>query len=284
MDDFMVYGDSFDRCLERLSLVLKRCIETNLVLNYEKCYFMIEQGIVLGHVVSSRGLEVDKLKIDVISSLSYPSCAREVRSLLGHAGFYRHFIKDFSKITEPLCKLLAKEVNFVFDQACKDAHDELKRRVTSAPIIQAPKWYEPFEIMCDASDYAVGVVLRQRIGKNLHVIAYASHMLNKAQCNYHTTEKELFSVVFALEKCRSYLLGAKVIVFNNHAALRYLLKKKDSKPRLIRWILHLQEFDLEIKDKKGTENHVADHLSRLRPEDIQTKTIRETFLNEQLYV
>ena len=99
---------------------------------------MIEQGIVLGHVVSSRGLEVDKLKIDVISSLSYPSCAREVRSLLGHAGFYRHFIKDFSKITEPLCKLLAKEVNFVFDQACKDAHDELKRRITFAPIIQPP--------------------------------------------------------------------------------------------------------------------------------------------------
>ena len=128
MDDFTVYGDSFDKRLE--SLILKRCIETNLVLNYEKCYFMVEQGIVLGHVVSSRGLEVDKAKIDVISSLPHPSCVREVCSFLGHAGFYRRFIKDFSKITAPLCKLLAKEVDFVFDQACKDAHDELKRRVT----------------------------------------------------------------------------------------------------------------------------------------------------------
>jgi hypothetical protein len=88
MDDFMVYGDSFDKCLENLSLILKRCIETNIVLNYEKCYFMVEQGIVLGHIVSSRGLEVDNAKIDVISSSPYPSCVRKVHFFLGHAGFY----------------------------------------------------------------------------------------------------------------------------------------------------------------------------------------------------
>jgi len=139
--------------------------------------------------VSSRGLEVDKAKIDVISSLPYPSCVREVRSILGHASFYQCFIKDFSKITALLCKILAKKVDFVFDQACKDAHDELKRRVTSTPIIQPPNWEEPFEIICDVSDYAVGVVLEQRTGKNLHVITYASRMLDGAQCNYHTTEK-----------------------------------------------------------------------------------------------
>jgi hypothetical protein len=113
--------------------------------------------------------------------------------------------------------------------------------------------------MCDASDYAVGIVLGQRIGKNLHVIAYASRMLDEAQCNYHTTENELFAVVFALGKFRSYLLGIKV-VFTDHAALRYLLKKKKSKPRLIRWILLLQEFDLEIKDKKRCRK-TMDHLS-----------------------
>jgi len=115
--------------------------------------------------------------------------------------------------------------------------------------------------MSDASDYVVGVMLGQRIGKNLHVIAYASRMLDRAQCNYHTTENELFAVVFAFEKFRSYLLGTKVIVFTDHAALRYLLKKKKSKPRLIKWILLLQEFEFEIKDKKGAENHVVDHLS-----------------------
>jgi len=114
IDDFMVYGDSFGKCLDNLSLVLKRCIETNLVMNYKKCYFMVEQGIVLGNVMSSRGLEVDKAKIDVISSLPYPSCVREVHSFLGHVGFYQRFIKDFLKITAPLCKLLAKEVDFMF--------------------------------------------------------------------------------------------------------------------------------------------------------------------------
>ena len=163
-------------------------------------------------------------------------------------------------ITAPLCKLLAKEVDFVFDQTFKDAHDELKRRVTSTPIIQPPNWDEPFDIMYDASDYAVGIVLRQRIRKNLHVIAYAFCMLDEAQYNYHTTEKEIVAMVFALEKFRSYLLGTKVIVFTDHVALRYFFKKKESKPRLIRWILLLQEFDLEIKDKKGVKNHVADHL------------------------
>ena len=125
-------------------------------------------------------------------------------------------------------------MNFMFNQASKDAHDEFKRRVTSALIMQPPNWDEPFEIMCDASDYVVEVVLRQRIGKNLHVITYASRMLDRAQCNYHTIEKKPFAVVFALEKFRSYLLGMKVVVFIDHIALRHLLKKNESKPRLIR--------------------------------------------------
>ena len=136
--------------------------------------------------------------------------------------------------------------------------------------------------MCDASNYAVGAVLGQRINKQPHVIHYASKTLNATQCNYSTTEKELLAIVFALDKFCSYLLGSKVIVFSDHAALRHLLAKKESKPRLIRWILLLQEFDLEIRDKAGAENQVADHMSRLvRKED--PEPIQEFFPDEQLF-
>ncbi|KAI3737146.1 hypothetical protein L2E82_27141 [Cichorium intybus] len=282
MDDFTVYGNSFEECLKNLTKILERCIETNLVLNYEKCHFMVYQGLILGHIVSSKGLEVDKAKIDVIQSLPYPTCIREVRSFLGHAGFYRRFIKEFSKIARPMCELLQKDVDFEFSEACKKAFDQLKEMLITAPILQSPDWSLPFEIMCDASNHAVGAVLGQRKEKVPHVIYYASKTLDNAQSNYSTTEKELLAIVFALEKFRQYLLGSKVIIFSDHAALRYLLAKKDSKPRLIRWILLLQEFDLEIKDKSGKQNLVADHLSRIiAPED--STPIRDTFPDEHLF-
>ncbi|XP_071939053.1 uncharacterized protein [Coffea arabica] len=197
-------------------------------------------------------------------------------------GFYRRFIRDFSKIGAPLFQLLQKDVTFEFNDKCEKAFDKLKELLTSPPIIQPPDWSIPFEIMCDASDHAVGAVLGQRVGKAAHVIYYASRALNGAQLNYSTTEKELLAVIFALEKFRSYLLGAKVIVFSDHAALRYLMTKKDAKPRLIRWILLLQEFDLEIRDKKGSENLVADHLSRI-PIGEDNEPLRDAFPEEHLF-
>ncbi|CAN6691955.1 unnamed protein product [Malus baccata var. baccata] len=281
MDDFSVFGDSFDGCLHNLSLILKRCVETNLVLNWEKCHFMVKQGIVLGHIISEKGIEVDKSKIDLVRHLPYPTSVREVRSFLGHAGFYRRFIKDFSKVAQPLCRLLQKEVAFEFTKACTASFKQLKELLTTAPIIVPLDWSLPFELMCDASDYALGAVLGQRKDKRSHVIYYASRTLNDAQLNYSTTEKELLAVVFALDKFRSYLIGTKVIVFTDHAALKYLLTKKEAKPRLIRWMLLLQEFDIEIRDKKGSENVVADHLSRMVHNE-ESLPIAETFPDEQL--
>ena len=134
------------------------------------------------------------------------------------------------------------------------------------PIIKTPDWTIPFKIMCDASNYALGAVLAQRVDGLSHVIYYASRTPDNAQSNYTTTKKELLGIVFSLDKFRSYLLGSKVVVFTDHAALKYLLKKTDSKPRLFRWMLLLQEFVLEIKDRSGACNHVADHLSRIEKE------------------
>ncbi|CAN6583739.1 unnamed protein product [Malus baccata var. baccata] len=193
----------------------------------------------------------------------------------------RRFIKDFSKISNPLCRLLQKDVAFDFNEECEKAFNHLKEMLTSAPIIVPPDWSFPFELMCDASDYALGAVLGQMKEKRPHVIYYASRTLNEAQLNYSTTEKELLAVVFALDKFRSYLLGTKVIIYTDHATLKYLFTKKEAKPRLIRWMLLLQEFDIEIRDKKGSENVVADHLSRMVHEEDAVPII-ETFPDEQL--
>ncbi|XP_062080935.1 uncharacterized protein LOC133785737 [Humulus lupulus] len=209
MDDFSVFGESFDTCLANLEKVLARCEETNL---------------------QNRAFE--------------------------------------------------------FTQECQEAFVTLKKALITAPIIVAPDWSLPFELMCDASDFAVGVVLGQRKEKVFHSIYYASKTLIDAQLNYTTTEKELLAVVFAFDKFRAYLVGTKVVVYIDHSAIKYLIAKKDAKPRLIRWVLLLQEFDLEIWDRKGIENQVADHLSRLEAgtERQDEGPIKETFPDEQLLV
>nr|KYP51754.1 Retrovirus-related Pol polyprotein from transposon 297 family [Cajanus cajan] len=135
MDDFTVYGSSFDAFFDSLDRVLNRFIETNFVLNFEKCDFMVKQGIVLGHIISSQGIEVNLAKISVIAQLPYPSYVREVRSFLGHGGFYRCFIKDFSKKALPLSSLLQKYIDFHFDDKCKEAFDFLENALTITPII-----------------------------------------------------------------------------------------------------------------------------------------------------
>ena len=148
-----------------------------------------------------------------------------------------------------------------------------------------PDWNKEFEIMCDANDYAMGAVLGQRIEKIFRAIYYANKIFNEAQENYYTIEKEMLAMVFACEKFRPYILGSHVIIHTDHAVIKYLMAKKEAKPRLIRWVLLLQEFDLEIKDKKGSDNVIADHLYRLeRPtEEEKENELEENFLDDQLF-
>nr|GEW70086.1 hypothetical protein [Tanacetum cinerariifolium] len=275
MDDFLVFKNSFSTCLTNLEKMLKRCEDTKLALNWEKSHFMVKEGIVLGHKISKKGIEVDKAKIEVFSKLPNPTTVKGIRIFLGHAGFYHRFIKDFSKISRPMTHLLEKNSPFIFSNECIQAFRTLKDKLTEAPILIALNWDQPFELICDASDYAVSAVLGQRIEKHFRPIHYASK----------TIEKEMLAIVYAFEKFRSYLIMNKSIVYTDHSALKYLFAKKDAKARLLFWILLLQEFDFKVIDTRGAENYAADHLSRLENpyENIfDPKEINETFPLESL--
>ncbi|GJX57405.1 reverse transcriptase domain-containing protein [Tanacetum coccineum] len=219
MDDFSVFGNSFKNCLSRVDKMLQRCEGTNLCLNWEKSHFMVKEGIVLGHKISKKRIEIDKAKVDVIAKLPHPTTVK--------------------------------------------AFQTLKKKLTKAPILIAPDWDLPFELMCNASDFAIGAVLGQHHEKHFRPIQYASKTMNEAKSHYTTTEKEMLAVVYAFEKFQSYLILNKSIVYTDHSALKYLFAKKDSNARLLRRVLFLQEFTFKVIDIKGAENLAADHLSRL---------------------
>ena len=212
MDKFSIFGDDFISCLARLTKNLEVCVRKRLVLGWEKSHFMVREGVVFGHLVLGKGLEVDKAKIEVIQNLPLPTTLRDLRSFLGHFGFYRRFKRDFAKVSKPLTTLLCKDKDFFIDKEGERAFEMLKLALIKEPILQSPNWDLPFEIMCDALDYAVGAVLEQRIDKKPTAIWYASKTLAEAQFNYMTTEKEL------LEKFRPYILGSKIIIYTDHAA------------------------------------------------------------------
>ncbi|GKA75689.1 reverse transcriptase domain-containing protein [Tanacetum coccineum] len=206
MDDFLVFGNSFEICLS--------------------------QGIVLGHKISKKGIEIDKSKVGVIAKLPHPTIIKGVRSFLGHAGFYRRFIKDFSKISRPMTHLFEKNTMFIFSNECIQAFETLKKKLTEAPILIAPDWDLPFELMYDASDFAIGAVLGQRHEKYFRPIHSASKTMNEAESHYTTTEKEMLAVVYAFKKIRSYLILNKSVVYTDHSALKYLFGKKDLKGKI----------------------------------------------------
>nr|GEU45858.1 reverse transcriptase domain-containing protein [Tanacetum cinerariifolium] len=193
----------------------------------------IKEGIVLDHKISKQRIEVDKAKVDLITKLPHPT-TKGIRSFLGHAGFYQRFIKDFSKIATPMTRLLEKDTPFIFSKECVKAFQTLKRKLTEAPILIALDWDMPFELMCDANDFAIGAVLGQHQDKHFRPIHYASKTMTEAESNCTTTEKEMLAVVYAFEKFWSYLIMNKSI-----------------------------EFTFKVIDTKGAKNLAADHLSRL---------------------
>lgn len=198
---------------------------------------MVNEGIVPRHKISGEGIEVDRAKIDAIEKLSYPRDIKGIWSFLGHAGFYRRFIKKFSSIWKPLTNLLQKSVPFEFKST--EAFEQLKQALIAAPIIKPPKWDQPFEVVCEIDDNPVSNVLGQNKGNNFNVIYYTSHTLNDAQRNYAKNDRESYVMIFACEKFKPYIIETKFFVYTDRQAVKEVLAKKDMKPRWIRWALLL---------------------------------------------
>eukprot|EP00253_Pinus_taeda_P006581 PITA_06581 len=192
MDDFTPYGEDFDPALDTLEKVLQRCIATRLCLSHEKCYMMMTEGLILGHYISAAGIQVDTAKIQILSLIPTPTTQTEVRSFLGFSGYYKRFIEHYSRIAAPLYALTGN-VDFLWTEKCVQAFKELKKLVSTTPVLRGPNWNLPFQISSDASDIAIGAVLGQEEDKKPYAIYYINKKLSSAELNYTITKKEFLA-------------------------------------------------------------------------------------------
>jgi hypothetical protein len=242
---------------------------------------MMSEGLVLGHFISYQGIQVDPSKIQVIKDLSTPKTQTEVRSFLGHAGYYRRFIKKNSKIASPLFLLLMKNVEFKWTNSCQEAFNTLKHQLSIAPILRGLDWTLPFHITLDSSDTTIGVVLGQEENHLPYAIYFISKNMTPAELNYTVTEKEFLAVIYAINKFRHYITSYSTFVHTDHSTIKYLMNKPITIARVTRWLLLLQEFDITIVDRTGKENVVVDFLTRLKPDD--DTPVDDSFLDQYLF-
>jgi len=252
--------------------------EHQLYAKLKKCEFWLEEIVFLGHVVSKEGIKVDPQKVKAIMDLPRPTNVTEIRNFLRLAGYYRRFIKDFSKISSPLTNLLKKVVKFEWSSKCEEAFQELKNRLTSAPILTLPVEGEEYIVYTNASKNGLGCVLMQ----GDRVIAYASQQLKSYEKNYPTHDLELTAVVFALKIWRHYLYGAPCKIYTDHQSLKYIFTQKELNLRQRRWLELLKDYDLEIQYHPGKANVVADALSRKAQCSLSTITITQPRILEDL--
>ena len=243
-----------------------------------KCDWAKSEVTYIGHVISKDGLKPNPARVIKVKDFPTPRNVDEVRSFLGLANYYRKFIQNFSHIAHPINTLLKKNVAFQWNQSQQEAFDLLKEKLISSPILRHPDMTKPFILMTDASDYAIGAVLGQQIGEEKdHLIAYASRALKKHEKNYATIEKEALAIVFAVTYFRQYLLGQKIILYTDHNPLKWLMNHRDVASKLIRWVMCLQQFDIEIRYRTGKSNANADTLSRIKLEAEETNKVLHNF-------
>jgi len=222
IDDILVYSKTEEDHKAHLSEVLETLRKNKLYAKFSKCEFWLKEVQFLGHIVNEEGIKVDPAKVSAVRNWETPKTPTEIRSFLGLAGYYRRFIKDFSKIAVPLTKLMRKNMAFSWGREQRQAFEELRRRLCDAPVLTLPDGTEGFVVYCDASKVGLGAVLMQ----NNKVVAYASRQLKPSEENYPTHDLELGAVVFALKLWRHYLYGVKCTIYTDHKSLKYLMDQQ----------------------------------------------------------
>lgn len=264
MDDIIVYSTSLQEHLNDLRTVFDRLRATNLKVQLDKSEFLRKEVLYLGHTITENGLKPNDDKINSILNYPLPKTTTEIKSFLGLIGYYRRFIKDFAKITQPLTSCLKKRNKIVIDQKYIDAFQRCKEILTNAPLLQFPDQTKPYILTTDASNVALGAVLSQGSVGSDKPIAYASRTLSETEMRYSTIERELLAIIWAVKHFRPYLYGNTFTIFTDHRPLAWLYSLKEPNSKLTRWRLRLQEYDFKIIYKNGKQNTNADALSRIK--------------------
>ncbi|KAL6417073.1 hypothetical protein ACFW04_013013 [Cataglyphis niger] len=262
LDDIIIISKTFDDHLRLLTEVFRRLRDARLRLNPEKCKFCVNQLKYLGHVVDRKGIRTDPEKVSTVENWPEPRTVKQIRQFLGMASWYRRFIANFSTIAAPLTSLTRKNAKWKWGAEETTAFRELKKTLVSAPVLACPDFARRFVLQTDASASGLGAVLTQNFEEGERVIAYASRTLNSAEKNYSATELECLAVVWGIRRMKGYLEGYSFTVITDHQALKWLQRIEAPTGRLARWLFELQQYDLEVKYRKGTLNRVADALSR----------------------
>jgi hypothetical protein len=280
-DDWTVFNILHNH-IECLRIMLDKCRQSQIALNLKKCIFFSNIRVLLGHIVCKQGLLVDPSKISIIVDLPPPTLVKQLRTALGHNGYYKKFIKGYAQITTPMEKLLKKYCQFHWTKEREQCFDTLKQKMVTVPILVLLDWSKEFHVNVDASSIALGFVLAQpRFGDIDHPLAFSSRKLSTTEMNHTTIEREGLAMVYVLQKFCHYLLGGHFKMFTDHSMLKYLVNKPVLGGRICRWLLLFQEYDFETVVKRGRMNKGPDHLSRLEHGEEPT-SLEDTLTDAQL--
>lgn len=263
LDDIIVISDTWEEHLHRLSLLLDRLTRANLTINLKKSAFVQGTVCYLGHIVGGGHIRPKTANVEAILNYPVPETGKSRRRFLRMVSYYRKFCRNFSSVAAPLHALTSSKKSYVWDHACQSAFQQLKVFLTNNPVLKSPDFNKAFSLQVDACDVGAGGVLLQETDGLLHPVSYTSSTFNKHQMNYSTIEKELLALIMAIRKFNCYLHGAPLIqVYTDHNPLQFLHRNRGHNQRLLRWSLFLQGYNLKINHIKGTENVLADALSR----------------------